>query len=172
MAAVGLAIYGIFVPLLSTYEYKFDKFGNLHVPEEYGIIWIVAPATILAILFHPSLNREFFSDTFWTLSMYVEAVAMIPQLYMFQKQAADEGGQVEPLTGHTVFALAFARVFELIFWAGSFKELKGFSGYLILLSQLVHLAIMGDFFYYYFVSISKGVPMELPGGYGSGSSLA
>ena len=87
---------------------------------------------------------------------------MIPQLYMFQKQSSDQGGVVETLTGHTVFALAFARVFELIFWAGSFTELKGFSGYLVLLSQLTHLAIMADFFYYYFLSVSKGLPMELP----------
>jgi hypothetical protein len=42
-----------------------------------------------------SLNHEFFSDTCWTLSMYLEAVAMIPQLYMFQRQAADEGGVVD-----------------------------------------------------------------------------
>jgi hypothetical protein len=27
--------------------------------------------------------------------MYLEAVAMIPQIYMFQRQAADEGGVVD-----------------------------------------------------------------------------
>ena len=27
--------------------------------------------------------------------MYLEAVAMLPQIYMFQRQAADEGGIVE-----------------------------------------------------------------------------
>jgi hypothetical protein len=27
--------------------------------------------------------------------MYLEAVAMLPQIYMFQKQASDEGGTVE-----------------------------------------------------------------------------
>ena len=42
-----------------------------------------------------SLNREFFSDVAWTLSMYLEAVAMLPQIYMFQKQASDQGGIVE-----------------------------------------------------------------------------
>lgn len=69
-----------------------------------------------------------------------------------------------------VFALGFARVFELIFWIGSFRELSDHSGsplpgYLVLLSQLGHLVIMGDFFYYYFKSLSKGVPMELPTAY-------
>lgn len=38
-------------------------------------------------LVHPSLNRHFLSDTAWTLSMYLESLAIVPQLYMFQKQA-------------------------------------------------------------------------------------
>ena len=42
-----------------------------------------------------TLNREIFSDVSWTLSMYLEAVAMLPQIYMFQKQASDQGGIVE-----------------------------------------------------------------------------
>jgi hypothetical protein len=31
--------------------------------------------------------------------MYLESVAMVPQLYMFQKQAGDEGGVVEVREG-------------------------------------------------------------------------
>jgi len=90
--------------------------------------------------------------------MYLEAVAMLPQIYMFQKQASDMGGVVEALIGHTVFALGFSRVFELIFWLGSFRELadKGGSrlpGYIVLISQLGHLVVMGDFFFYYFKSV-------------------
>ena len=42
-----------------------------------------------------SLNHDFLSDVAWTISMYLESVAMVPQLYMFQKQASDEGGVVE-----------------------------------------------------------------------------
>ncbi len=74
---------------------------------------------------------------------------------------------LQSLLGHTVFALGFARVFELIFWVGSFKELADWNGsrlpgYIVLLSQLGHLIVMADFFFYYFMSISKGQPMELP----------
>ena len=74
------------------------------------------------------------------------------------------------MIGHTVFAVAFARVFELIFWLGSFKELSNLSGshlpgYIVLVSQVGHLIMMGDFFFYYFKSISKGAPMELPAVY-------
>ena len=108
----------------------------------------------------------------WALSMYLEAVAMLPQLYMFQKQAGDAGVTVEAILGHTVFALSFSRVFELIFWLYSFKELSNYagsmaSGYLVLFTQFGQLVIMGDFFYYYFKSLSRGLPMELPPTYAS-----
>lgn len=173
LVAVALILYGMFDPLLPTYDEKYDKFGNFKIPGEYGAIFIVIPCIALALLFHPTLNRNFISDTCWTLSMYIEAVAMLPQIYMFQKQASDNAGTVEALIGHTVFALGFSRVFELIFWLGSFKELSDHSGsrlpgYIVLFSQIAHLVIMGDFFYYYFKSLSKGVPMELPNAaYGS-----
>jgi len=119
---------------------------------------------VLAIFVKPHLNRDqsyFSSDMCWSLSMYLEAVAMFPQIYMFQKQAGEQNGGVDALIGHTVFALGFSRVFELIFWLGSFKELADSAGsrlpgYVVLLSQFGHLAIMGDFFYYYFQSIRKG----------------
>lgn len=165
--AVLLAMYAIFVPLLPTYDEKYDKFGSFKIPSELGIVYLVGPCLVLAVLFHPTLNREWLSDTAWTLSMYLEAIAMLPQIYMFQKQAGDHAGTVEALIGHTVFALGFSRIFELIFWLGSFKELSDHSGsrlpgYIVLVSQLGHLIIMGDFFYYYFKSVSKGLPMELP----------
>lgn len=104
--------------------------------------------------------------------MYLEAVAMLPQIYMFHKQANDEGGTVEALIGHTMFTLSFSRLFELIFWLGSFKELSDISGgrlpgYIVLLSQLGQLLLMSDFFFYYFKSISRGLPMELPTSYSS-----
>lgn len=167
MIAVSMAIYGIFGPLMATYAEKHDRFGNLHIPSEFGAIYLLVPCIIVATIFHPSLNREFFSDTCWAVSMFLESVAMLPQIYMFERQAADEGGTVETLLGHTVFALGSARIFELIFWLGSFKELSDHSGsripgYLILLSQVGHLVLLGDFFYYYFKSVSRGLPMELP----------
>lgn len=166
LTSVALVLYGMLGPLKSTYDSKFDKFGNLHVPNEYGAVYLVLPCLLIACLWHPELNKEFFSDTCWTFSMYLEAVAMLPQLYMFQKQAGEQDGAIEVMLDHVTFALGFSRMFELSFWLGSFKELSNSSGkvpgYIVLLSQVGQLLIMADFFYYYLISVSKGVPMELP----------
>jgi hypothetical protein len=51
------------------------------------------PSSLVLLL--RSLNNEMFSDVCWSASMYLESVALLPQLYMFQKQATDEGGIVE-----------------------------------------------------------------------------
>jgi hypothetical protein len=150
LASVLLLIYGIFGPLRSTYDERYDKFGNLHVQPMYGAAYLLIPCVVLAIFIKPHLNRDesiFSSDMCWSLSMYLEAVAMFPQIYMFQKQAGDQGGVVDALIGHTVFSLGFSRIFELIFWLGSFKELANSAGsrlpgYVVLVSQFGHLAIM------------------------------
>lgn len=49
--------------------------------------------------------------------------------------------------------MGIARVMDMVFWMFSYKELTGSSGssvgMFVLLTQFVHIAIMGDFFYYY-----------------------
>lgn len=149
--------------LKTTYQRDVDSFGALHVPSEFGIVYIVVPCLLFAVVVHPSLNRHHLSDTAWTFSMYLESLAIVPQLYMFQKQAK---GIVEVLVTHTTFAVGIARVMDMVFWMSSYKELTGnwgsSVGVLVLLTQFVHIVIMGDFFYYYAVSVKTGQMMQLP----------
>lgn len=152
------------VPFKSTYEVESDKFGEFHVPRGYGGLYLALPVLVVAIVFHPSLNSDFFSDVAWTYAMYLESVALIPQLYMFQKQT---NGIVELLTAHFVAALGFGRVMELIFWIYSYHELattngSTLPGYLALFSQLVQLFLMIDFFWYYFSAVKNATPLVLP----------
>lgn len=119
---------------------------------------------MLAILVHPNLNGDFLSDVCWTASMYLESISVVPQLYFFQRNK----GKIEMLTAHFVVALGVARVMDGIFWAYSYKELKdtnagSLPGYLAMFSQLVHVIVLGDFFYYYALAVKKGTgTMALP----------
>lgn len=58
--AVGMAIYGIFGPLISTYAEKHDRFGNLHVPSEFGTVYLVVPCVVIALIFHPYVVHDFY----------------------------------------------------------------------------------------------------------------
>ena len=62
---------------------------------------------------------------------------------------------------HSTFALGLARILDMVFWMFSYKELTSHAGsnsvgMFVLFAQFVHIAIMGDFFYYY--AIRSGRP--------------
>lgn len=160
----SLALYACMVPFKHTYQADMDKFGEILVPPGMGAVYLAGPILLMAILIHPNLNADFISDTAWTYAMYLESAALLPQLYMFQKQSS---GVVELLTAHFVFALGFGRVMEFLFWAYSYHELADASGsklpgYLALFSQALQLIMMLDFFYYYFKAVKNATPLVLP----------
>jgi len=164
LGLVALAIYQLKFKYGATYSEDKDVFGNFQIPSELGVLFIVIPCFLLACLIHPNLNKDFVSDASWTFSMYLESLAIAPQLFMFTKQAE---APLEVLVAHCVAALGFARVVEMAFWLWSFHELTDASGsrlvgYVVLIAQFVHVAIMGDFFYFYLASLRKGTPMVLP----------
>lgn len=158
------ALYGCMVPFKRTYQADLDKFGELNVPPGAGAVYLAVPIFIVAMIIHPSLNSDFLSDVAWTYAMYLESVALIPQLYMFQKQAS---GVVELLTAHFVAALGFGRVLEFAFWVYSYHELatsagSKIPGYLALFSQFMQLVLMVDFFWYYYLAVKNATPLVLP----------
>lgn len=76
--------------LPQTYSATKDTFKLNLVPgftlaPEVRVLQLVLPAFILAIIFHPSLNNNILTDTAWTFALYLEAVAMIPQVMLYQE---------------------------------------------------------------------------------------
>lgn len=164
LLCAGVATACVAVRFSSSYNAKDDAFGNFHIPSEFGAVFLIGPCFLAAAIFHPNLNKDWVSDVSWTFSMYLESLAIMPQLYMFQKQA---GEAVETLVSHFVFALGFARIVEMAFWMSSFHELADvngskFVGILVLVVQFVHVALMADFFYFYAIALKSGMPMQLP----------
>ena len=85
-------------PLTFLTSLLYASFFSSHPIPSHPIPCHVMSWNAMPLISNSSLNREFFSDVSWTLSMYLEAVAMLPQIYMFQKQASDQGGIVEVST--------------------------------------------------------------------------
>mmetsp|Transcript_43353 Transcript_43353/g.63633 ORF Transcript_43353/g.63633 Transcript_43353/m.63633 type:complete len:349 (+) Transcript_43353:49-1095(+) len=155
------AIYACTVQFRTTYQHDCDRFGEQNVPSGFGTLYLVIPSFILALIFHPERNDHFITDVAYAFSMYLEAVALLPQLYMFQKHVKQA---VELLTAHFVFALGFGRAVEFFFWFQCYHLLENENGshmvgYLSLFSQLMQIALMLDFFYYYYLSLKDGTPM-------------
>ena len=53
LVSVCGAVYIILGPLKSTYDEKYDKFGNLHVPDYLGAVYLLGPCVLMALVFHP-----------------------------------------------------------------------------------------------------------------------
>jgi len=115
-------------------------------------IWnAVLPLALLAAVLHGNLNHSWYFDTVWTFSMYLDTVAMLPQLWML----VVKGGQVEALTSHYVAAIFFSRFLTFSFWFTGFSELApedgGFNkmGWLLCGCHGLQLLLSVDFMYHY-----------------------
>jgi len=121
---------------------------------------------VLAVLVHPDLNNRPVFDTLWTAALYIDVVAMMPQLSLMTKIR----GEVEALTSHYVGATALSRATSLIFWYHGFVELApldgGFNlaGWAIIAAHLLQVLLLCDFLFYYIrAMISTGsARFELP----------
>jgi len=135
-------LYSVLKTHRSTYQEDCDDFD-------------VKPALLFCVLaavfVHPDLNDRVFFDSIWAAALYVDVIAMLPQLWMISKV----GREVEALTGHYVAAIACARVVNFVFWYYGFSELApvdgsfNLAGWTIILVLVMQLLLLADFMYYY-----------------------
>lgn len=150
----GATVYMCRFRYAGTYNPGFDTLNHLY---------LLIPCAVFALLLHPSLNAFMPSDMAWAFALYLESVAVLPQLFMFQRS-----GKVEPWTAHFLGAQAVSKVISFIFWATSYTELsdpehplKSHVGNWVMLMQLIQICIMGDFIYHYARCITRQIPLSL-----------
>jgi ER lumen protein retaining receptor len=81
----------------------------------------------------------------WTFSIYLEAVAIIPQLFLLQKQ-----GECENITSHYVALLGSYRFFYLLNWIYRYFHEYHYSQIIVWVCGVVQTALYMDFFANYF----------------------
>merc|ERR1712080_655053 len=90
---------GIYQKFKATYDGNHDTFR---------IEFLIAPSALLGLL----LNHEFtLMGILWTFSIYLESVAILPQLFMVSKT-----GEAESITSHYLFALGSYRALYIFNW--------------------------------------------------------
>jgi len=137
-------------PYKSKYDRTQDSF--LHVK------FAVAPCATLALISCLMKHELFFIDILWTFSIYLEALAIVPQLFVLQRYR-----EVENLTGHYVFFLGAYRFLYILNWVyRSYYEPFYRHNWLVYISGTVQTALYIDFFYYYVVSKYYGGKLTLP----------
>ncbi len=139
--------------------FKYRETSDLILDNKIPFYFLVVPSYLLAVMVKSNLNNNFFCDTNWAFSMYLETVAIFPQILLFTIKK----GQIEKFTSHYVALCGLSRLFSLIFWWDTYDELNhsdsffgNYVGYFIIGAQILQLLIMADYYYLYFKSILKG----------------
>ncbi len=139
--------------------FKYKETSDILLDNKIPFYFLVIPCYALSIWFRSSLNNNTFCDINWAFSMYLEAIAIFPQILLFSIKK----GQIESFTSHYVALCGLSRLFSLIFWWDTYEELISddlyfgkYVGYFIIGSQILQLIIMADYYYLYFKSILKG----------------
>ena len=70
--------------------------------------YLVAPSLILGLIFHYKFT---FIEIMWSFSIFLESVAIMPQLFMLQRT-----GEAETSTTHYLAALGAYRAFYIPNW--------------------------------------------------------
>lgn len=132
----------------------FIKYKNSY-QEDLDVLnckYLIPACVSLAMILHPSFQEGPWYSFFWTTCLYVDVMALMPQVVMMGKG----NGKVSAPISHFVAATAVSRTVDLSFWFRNF-ELVGdyepnefhFSGWLIIFFHILHLALVADFLYYY-----------------------
>ncbi|KAI5009268.1 hypothetical protein ZWY2020_010524 [Hordeum vulgare] len=128
-----------------TYDREHDTFRH-H--------FIVLPCLVLALL----INERFtFREVMWAFSIYLEAVAILPQLVLLQRTR-----NIDNLTGQYVFFLGAYRVLYILNWIYRYFTEPHFVHWISWIAGIVQTMLYADFFYYYIISWKNNVKLELP----------
>lgn len=150
IASTAYTIYLIrFKPPISQ-TYKRARADNF--PHEK---YLIPPCILLAFLTAENYN---ITELLWTFSIWLESVAIVPQLLLLQQLR-----EVENLTGNYVACLGLYRFMYILNWVYRyFAEPVPYVNYVGWIAGFIQTALYVDFFFYYAVAKWYGEKLVLP----------
>eukprot|EP01094_Clydonella_sp_ATCC50884_P029868 TRINITY_DN9525_c0_g1_i1.p1 TRINITY_DN9525_c0_g1~~TRINITY_DN9525_c0_g1_i1.p1 ORF type:complete len:221 (+),score=94.75 TRINITY_DN9525_c0_g1_i1:138-800(+) len=151
LAASIAVIYSVRVSYRATYDKAHDSF-------RYEVLVIGAALLTLVLNFLMDDDDDLSPlDLLWDFSVMLEAVAIVPQLWMLQRTK-----EVETITADYVATLGLYRAFYLANWIYGYFFVHGVVLWFVWISGLVQTVIYCDFLFIYFRSRMDGGRIILP----------
>ncbi|KAI6204531.1 hypothetical protein M3Y94_00685500 [Aphelenchoides besseyi] len=144
------------VSLYTTCYLMFVKFRGTYNRDEdtFRVELLIGPCAVLALFINPEFTPL---EILWAFSIYLESVAILPQLFMLQRR-----GEAETITAHYLFALGSYRGLYILNWAFRYFT-EGFSDPIVIVAGIVQTVLYADFFYLYITRVVKeNRKLELP----------
>ncbi|KAF9463601.1 ER lumen protein retaining receptor-domain-containing protein [Collybia nuda] len=121
--------------------------------DTFRIEYLLGPCFILGCIFNYKFN---FTEVFWSFSIFLESVAILPQLFMLQRT-----GEAETITTHYLAALGIYRTLYIPNWIYRYFT-EGVVDPIAVTAGIVQTGLYLDFFYVYFTKVLQGEKFELP----------
>lgn len=144
IAATLTTCYFIFMKFKATYDANHDTLR---------MEFLIVPVAGLAVLVN---HKMAIMEILWTFSIYLESVAILPQLFMISKT-----GEAESITSHYLFALGSYRGVYILNWIYRY-HMEGFFDLIAIIAGIVQTVLYCDFFYLYVTKVLKGKSLKLP----------
>ncbi|KAI9262751.1 ER lumen protein retaining receptor 1 [Sporodiniella umbellata] len=123
--------------------------------DTFKIEYLILIASILSIVF---CYQYTIVEILWSFSIWLESVAIFPQLFMLQRT-----GEAETITIHYIFALGAYRALYIFNWIYRYLyEPDYVVDWIATVAGLLQTGLYSDFFYIYYVKVIKGQKFELP----------
>jgi len=135
---------------LMTNAYKPTHDPNL---DTFRVQYLLGGAAVLAILF-PYKYTTF--EIMWAFSIWLESVAILPQLFLLQRT-----GEAETITTHYLFALGLYRAMYIPNWIWRYFA-ENYFDTIPVFAGIIQTVLYSDFFWIYYTKVLKGKKFALP----------
>jgi len=141
-----------YIIYLMTTAFKPTNDPNL---DTFRVQYLLGGAAVLAILMP---YKYTFTEILWAFSIWLESVAILPQLFMLQRT-----GEAETITTHYLFALGLYRALYIPNWIYRyFSEEHHHVDWIAVVAGIIQTILYSDFFWIYYNKVLKGKKFKLP----------
>mmetsp|Transcript_26143 Transcript_26143/g.38409 ORF Transcript_26143/g.38409 Transcript_26143/m.38409 type:complete len:228 (-) Transcript_26143:91-774(-) len=160
IGATAAIVFWMMTKFKTSYDLENDKFhgdGSFmgHLAPHGVLGFIIVPCLLLALVWNEGFEPF---EILWAFSIYLEAVAILPQLFMLQR--TKEG---EAFTLLWIFCVGSYRGLYILNWVYRFATEPHYWQPLVWVSGVVQTMLYADFFYYYWLALKEGSKFQLPG---------
>ncbi|KAL8994949.1 MAG: hypothetical protein Q9169_005214 [Polycauliona sp. 2 TL-2023] len=139
-----------YVIYLMLNDYKPTHDPNI---DTFKVQYLLGGSAVLAVLFP---YRYQFAEILWAFSIWLESVAILPQLFMLQRT-----GEAESITTHYLFALGLYRALYIPNWFYRYFSEK-YVDQIPWIAGTVQTILYSDFFWIYYTKVLQGKRFNLP----------
>ncbi|KAI1981408.1 endoplasmic reticulum retention protein, partial [Ophidiomyces ophidiicola] len=119
-------------------EYRPTQDPNL---DTFKVQYLLGASALLAMLFPYAYTP---AEILWTFSIWLESVAILPQLFMLQRT-----GEAETITTHYLFALGLYRALYIPNWIYRYFT-EGRADPIAIIAGVIQTVLYSDFFWIYY----------------------